>query len=465
MALAGSNQAQVMVGTETKSSGLSQFNIYRGFDDVIYAFPNLSANEIISYYQSVAPLAGAIQRLAYAVAGLPIGLYNKQTDERVKDHPVLDLLRYPNADNQKTFRDLLRDLIIWKTLEGDAFLLLTGGLTSPPVELYALNATVMSSQRNNRGFIGQFEYTAQGYSEIYTRASNDKFYNAAGNQELYHIPNFNVNASAGNLDGVSEIAPLYYEINQYVHSAQHNLSLLKNGARPSGAFVLKTKSGEPALLTDEQFSRLKLQIAESYQGASNAGRPLVLEGGLEWVDTSVSPKDMDFETMRSQAEDQIYKTLQIPPQLISSSKVSANNLVNIRREFYQSRVLPAADDILEHFNRVLLPRYRGRDSASKLELRVAREEIDVLTEERAARNKIIEDSTSLTINEKRLKVWNLGPIEHGDKIVDPNGRPIAGNDAGQIVGDTAPAPVDDTAAVKPQPAKKPTAIDEEDNEN
>ena len=128
MALAGSNQAQVMVGTETKSSGLSQFNIYRGFDDVIYAFPNLSANEIISYYQSVAPLAGAIQRLAYAVAGLPIGLYNKQTDERVKDHPVLDLLRYPNADNQKTFRDLLRDLIIWKTLEGDAFLLLTGDL-------------------------------------------------------------------------------------------------------------------------------------------------------------------------------------------------------------------------------------------------------------------------------------------------------------------------------------------------
>ena len=40
--------------------------------------------------------------------------------------------------------------------------------------------------------------------------------------------------------------------------------------------------------------RLKAELEASFQGRANAGRPLLLEGGLDWKPLSLSPKDMDF---------------------------------------------------------------------------------------------------------------------------------------------------------------------------
>ena len=71
-----------------------------------------------------------------------------------------------------------------------------------------------------------------------------------------------------------------------------NKALLDNAARPSGALVFAGAGGTP--LADEQFDRLKAELTANYQGAANAGRPLLLEGGLAWKPLSLSPKDMDF---------------------------------------------------------------------------------------------------------------------------------------------------------------------------
>jgi HK97 family phage portal protein len=60
-----------------------------------------------------------------------------------------------------------------------------------------------------------------------------------------------------------------------------NKALLDNAARPSGALVV----GGTAL-TDAQFERLKGELETNYQGAGNTGRPLLLEGGLDWKQMS-----------------------------------------------------------------------------------------------------------------------------------------------------------------------------------
>src|SRR3546814_12889635 len=68
-----------------------------------------------------------------------------------------------------------------------------------------------------------------------------------------------------------------------VHNAagQWHKALLENAARPSGALVYDP--GEPgASLSPEQFARLKEEMAAGFQGAANAGRPMLLEGGLKW---------------------------------------------------------------------------------------------------------------------------------------------------------------------------------------
>src|SRR5690606_38138877 len=65
-----------------------------------------------------------------------------------------------------------------------------------------------------------------------------------------------------------------------IHNAagRWNKALLDNAARPSGALVY---SGG-ANLTAEQFERLKEELERAFAGAANAGRPMVLEGGLDW---------------------------------------------------------------------------------------------------------------------------------------------------------------------------------------
>jgi phage portal protein BeeE len=58
-----------------------------------------------------------------------------------------------------------------------------------------------------------------------------------------------------------------------------NKALLDNSARPWGALVYSASNGQ---MTQDQFARLKSELETSFQGAAHAGRPLLLEGGLDW---------------------------------------------------------------------------------------------------------------------------------------------------------------------------------------
>lgn len=448
--------ADLVVQKKGWANDLSAFSIYMGSSGSVYAIRNLSPGEIILYYKSVAPLAGAIDRLAQAVGSLPIALIDTDTDEVKKKHPLLTLLRYPNADRQKTGRDFLRDMTLWKVLEGDVYMVISAmSETGQPKELQLLNPRAVSVQVSPQGYAQVYTYSTGTGTIRFTRNIRDQFFDDTGMRELYHIANFNPDCSHVQVEGDSEITQLYYEINQYVHASQHNLSLMQNGIRPCGAFVLKTAKGEPAMLGQEQFDRLQLQINEQYVGAANSGRPLVLEGGLEWQEMSFNPKDMDFPKMKEQAENQIYKRIGVPIQLISGDSVTANNMENIRREFYQNRVLPLGDDFMDHWNRSIKTRYRDIGGC---DLQIDRDKIDVLIKERGERRKIIENSTTMTINEKRA-YYNMEKIKYGDKIVDPNGRPIAGDDApeSEMVGAVPNTMVSGVKkpAAEPAPAEPP----------
>ena len=68
-------------------------------------------------------------------------------------------------------------------------------------------------------------------------------------------------------------------------------------------------------MSDEQFDRLKAELDENFSGARNAGRPLLLEGGLDWKTLSLSPRDMDFVEAKSSAAREIALAFGVPPLL------------------------------------------------------------------------------------------------------------------------------------------------------
>ena len=70
-------------------------------------------------------------------------------------------------------------------------------------------------------------------------------------------------------------------------------------------------------MADAQFERLKKELSDQYQGTANAGRPLLLEGGLDWKPMSLSPKDMDFMEAKHSAAREIALAFGVPPMLLA----------------------------------------------------------------------------------------------------------------------------------------------------
>ena len=133
-----------------------------------------------------------------------------------------------------------------------------------------------------------------------------------------------------------------------VHNAASawNKALLDNAARPSGALVYKGENG--ANLSEEQFERLRDELAANFSGAANAGRPLLLEGGLTWQSMSLSPKDMDFMQLKHGAAREIALAFGVPPMLFGIP--GDNTYANYREAnlaFWRQTVLPLVGALRE----------------------------------------------------------------------------------------------------------------------
>jgi len=128
-----------------------------------------------------------------------------------------------------------------------------------------------------------------------------------------------------------------------IHNAASvwNRSLLDNAARPSGALVYD--GGEAGGLTPDQFDRLKTELAQAFSGEGNAGRPMVLEGGLKWQSLSLSPADMDFASLKAAAARDIALAFGVPPMLLGlPGDATYANYREANRALWRLTLLPLA---------------------------------------------------------------------------------------------------------------------------
>ncbi|KKL83072.1 hypothetical protein LCGC14_1978440, partial [marine sediment metagenome] len=318
----------------TKSSGFSPIFFNQVFDDCGLS---VGTKQVIEKYKVVAPLNDAVNTIANTVGDLPLVVINKETREISLEHEVLDLLRHPNNEDQPTKNDFMRDLTIWKILEGDSYVDATGDVSKPPLELFILKPQFMNIEVGKFGFAEKYTFDGTNSRTItfFKDFINNTITNIENNQSLLHIKNFQPSGSGNNITGMSEVLPLWFDVEQWEQASTHNLSLLRNGARPSGA--LKTDS----TLTMQQRQDLKMFIDQSYQGASNSGRPLLLEQGLTWQEMSMSAKDMDFVKLKEQSKQSIFESLGVPIELKDGNS-TFNNKAEAKLQFYEDTVLPTA---------------------------------------------------------------------------------------------------------------------------
>ena len=241
----------------------------------------------------------SVRMISEAAASIPLLLYEGDTE--IESHPLLDLMRHPSYD--QTGQDFLESWFGFLLVAGNAYVeaVEIGGEIR---ELHILRPDRMKVIPGPDGWPEGYEYCAGGQ---HVRFSNEVL---PGVRPILHTRLFH---PANDHYGMSPIEAAAVAIDIHNEAAKWNKALLDNSARPSGALVYAAANGQ---MTAEQFARVKEELEQSYQSARNAGRPMLLEGGLDWKPLSLSPKDMDFIEAKNSAAREIALALGVPPMLL-----------------------------------------------------------------------------------------------------------------------------------------------------
>ncbi len=332
-------------------------------------------------YQKNIVVYRCVSLIARGVASVPWQLY--KGDMRLTTHPLLTLLRHPNP--QQGLSRFMEALTAYLLLAGNAYIEAVMP-ENEPLELYLLRPDRVRIIPGSSGVPQAYEYTLGG------RAVRIPVDPLNGKARIRHMRTFH---PLHDWYGMSPIEAAAHAIDQHNAVASHNLALLQNGGRPSGA--LQINMGEGEILSEEQRTRLRQELKKSYEGCSNAGRVMMLEGSFEWKEMGLSPKDLDFIEGKNLSAREISQVYGVPPMLVGvPGDATFSNYKEARYHLWEDTILPQLEMIKGELNQWLTPLF-----GDNLSLEYDCESIPALAPKREALWGKIEKASFLTINEKR----------------------------------------------------------------
>ncbi|HZT27392.1 MAG TPA: phage portal protein [Pseudolabrys sp.] len=342
----------------------------------------------------------AVRLVAESVGSLSFVLYEGARE--LTAHPLLDLVARPNP--RQDGASLLEAVAAHLLLAGNAYLEAVGvqgpgeGGGQSVRELYALRPDRMKVVPGPNGWPQAYDYTVGG--------ATVRFEQSAPQPPILHLTLFN---PVDDYYGLAPLEAAAVAVDTHNAAAAWNKALLDNSARPSGALVFTGPDG--LMLSNEQYDRLKGVIEDEYRGAANAGRPMLLEGGLDWKPMSLTPKDMDFMEAKHAAAREIALAFGVPPMLLAiPGDNTYSNYQEASRVFWRQTVLPLGGRIASSLSQWLAPSF-----GAGLALAVDADRIEALSADRAALWERVTKAPFLTVNEKRAAV-GYGALANGDGL-------------------------------------------------
>jgi HK97 family phage portal protein len=345
----------------------------------------------------------SVAMISECAAYVPLLLYSGE--QEIEAHPLKDLIRRPNPN--ETWAGFMQRLVGYLLVSGNAYVeaVAIGGADAkwaseaPRIrEMHLLRPDRVQVVPGPDGWPEAFDYSVAGRTVRISGEAVD------GVSSVLHIKLFHPD---NDHYGLSPLEAAASSIDLHNTASRWNKALLDNSARPSGAIVYTARDGN---LTGEQIERLKSELEAGFQGAANAGRPLLLEGGLDWKAMSLSPKDLDFIEARHAASREIALALGVPPMLLGiPGDNTYSNLAEAQRSFWRTTVLPMVERVAAQFSAWLTPAYEGaaplagsrNAGRGVLELRPNIDNLPALAAEREALWASLERTSFLTGDEKR----------------------------------------------------------------
>ncbi len=273
----------------------------------------------------------AVRIVAEGVGSAPLVI----SDERVA------ALAHSGLSGQSLMETLAAHLL----LHGNAYAQITKDAGGQPVALYPLRPERVEIVPGPDGWPCAYRYRVDGHVTQIPFEDDDGWANLIHWRALHPADD---HYGGGCLSAAAQAVAIHNAASEW------NRALLENAARPSGALIYK--SDEAAGLTAEQFDRLKAELTEAFAGDRNAGRPMLLEGGLSWQSLSMSPADMDFATLKAAAARDIALAFGVPPMLLGlPGDNTYSNYREANRALWRLTLLPLAEKLLRGLGEGLAP--------------------------------------------------------------------------------------------------------------
>jgi HK97 family phage portal protein len=308
----------------------------------------------------------------------------QDAERRYETHPLLDLIQRPNAAQGRA--EMFEALYGFLLLTGNAYVEAVPGAGALPGELHVLRSDRISLVPGPDGWPAAYEYTVAGRKH--------RFDMTGPLQPICHFKSFH---PQDDHYGFSPMQAAAVALDVHGSASAWSKALLDNAARPSGAIVFRGADGQGALSSD-QYDRLVSEMEAHHQGARNAGRPMLLEGGLDWKQMGFSPSDMEFQKTKEAAAREIAIAFGVPPMLMGiPGDATYANYQEANRAFYRLTVLPLASKVLAD-----LSHWMSSFAGHAAEVRIDLDQIPALAQERDQQWARVGAAAFLTDAEKRM---------------------------------------------------------------
>lgn len=292
--------------------------------------------------QKIATVFSCVNIKANALAIIPIKTYIKNKDGKKEDHnnKLYDLLRY--APNELLIASLYKKMISQDLdLRGNHYSQIIRNGLGEVVALYPLIADKM-----------EVIYSVNRKDKIY-KYDNQKI-KSSKILHIFDIPDFE------GLKGLSRIEYAKQSLEYAKSTSTHGNNLFKNSAMPSGSFEMAGSLG------DDAYNRLKADLTDKYSGSENAGKPLLLEGGLTFKPLAISNSDSEWLESRKFNREEVAAIFGVPSSMLNDAQnTSYGNLEQKYLEFYTGTVFPLTTILEEQFRLSLIAPHKRTNISIK----------------------------------------------------------------------------------------------------
>lgn len=339
-----------------------------------------------------------VSLLSKGAAGIPWQLFKLPISKDAKkeemfQHDLLDRIHRPNPMcGQAAF---IENITAFYFIAGNSYTLEVAPEKGPPRELHYLYPHLVKIKPGTRAEpVAYYEYSANP-------ANPDKY----TTDDVLHMKAFH---PLNSYYGLSPLEAAARGIDIANMTMSWNMKLLQNDMRPPG--IVKIEGN----LERSEKEELKKDLKENYQGYDNVAMPMVFEGGQDWIQTALSPKDLDWITGDKMTMRKICSVLNVASELIGDSENKTySNVKEARKALYTEAILPFMDFLRDEFNNWLVPKW----NEDRLYLDYNRGDIEALKEEAVAVFDRMSKAHWLTLNEKRIACgFDEDPSPEADQI-------------------------------------------------